>query len=845
MNSSVFGAESSPIAAASERAYRYLEASRALNDTGPGAASALLAGDSRPLDVLWLSLLAPVQAYSDGTAAAEIFAFGASLLCWLAVLLVVSSLAGNAWGEVWGGICGGFLLASGAFLWGSAGGDDLGLLALLFVLMLWSIQGGVPRRRFTIWIALIAPLAGPAGIGLAVGCVLTFWTLSSSRLEAIRVTAATLCGCAVYSSILAVLDPMPQDGAAFGIGGQLASVFGGIVRGGWSVRMDASWRLVAGLGSADSLLGWMPGLAIAFGLAAWIVPVNGDDAGKSDGARNIGTGLTFMIPSIVFAAAAVNSPVREIYPVALPGIVLALTGAAHDLWLRTRRLGVVPVSGFVALLAAAQLMSYADWALDAKENALRQGRIVAAYEEELAVEPARRVVVGDVPAVRWRLGGTGRILMPDEAGGLEAPVLMPRAGVWSERISPLAPVTADLQGMTETTIGTAMPLVRWTQDRESAKKSPEGIIDLEPVWLPSMGLDGLAMDGIPAHLIPWWDFTGMRESLHAPSQTHLLTTETDGAGREYSSVLSDEFMLSGDMLLLRVGCTKPSSDCSLRLLVWQSTAEPMAQEAPVEKPWRHIDLTEPGAPLQAELFAYDDPESLVYHAGGHAEAWRVVKIVRGNDLRPGLNEIFWTAAPWKGQRARWSLSDRTHEAAIVVDSIQMGRSPAVRSWDFESGGYDGWTVIGEAFGVHPVDRPYPDQQSIAGTVDGYFANSYLDGSDAPRGWLESWPFPVEGDVLSFRLGGGNDPGRLGVELVIEGHTVASATGKDAESLDLLAWDVSPYRDRQAVLRILDLSSAPWGHVLVDSIHLWPREDAPADAIEALTATGQAANLSRS
>ena len=834
---SAWGSSPSSAGFASERAYRYLEASRTLAADGPIAASTLLQADTRAPDVLWLAILAAgecvgINHIGDGTTAAESYVLAVTILCWLGALLGAASLASRAWGEIWGLVCGAFLLSSGAFLWGCASGDDLGLIALLFVALIWSLRGETPRERFyAAWLVLLAPLAGPIGVGLAVGCVLALWALGASRHERAASTGAVVIGGLVYATLVSAVNPAGQAGVLQTVGERSASVFGNLMRGAWSLRADTFWGMIGRLGGTESLLGWAPGLMAALGLAVWITPAASGRKSADRCTRNVGIGLGFMVPGMVFAASATASPIREVYPLFVPGLAMALTGAAYGFWTYTQRLGVTPVSVFVALPIVVQLQSYAPWIQDAREGALRQGRIVAAFEQEMAVEPSEYIISGDVPIVRWRLGPTGRILSPVASGG-PAPVLMPRIAPWKDRRSPLAPLVASLDGWDRVRIGTEPPLTRWSPRSGSPSPPHKPIRRLEPLWTTSMGFERLTVHGFAAHLEPWWHVPGMESSRHMPWETHLLTTETDGTGRGYGSILSSEFELTRDLMLVRVGSSQPDPDCSLRLLVWQSANDPFAQEVPIERPLRHIDLLEPGVRLQSELFVYDDPAALILD-GDDVQAWRVVKIARGTDMETGINEFLWTVRPWLGRRARWSLSDRSSQSSLFVDSIHFGDNPAVRSWDFESGGYDGWTVIGEAFGVRPVDRPYLGQQAVDTAAAGYFANSYLDGSDAPRGVLESWSFPVEGDVLSFRLGGGKDSARLGVGLLIDGTTVARATGKDSESLDLVAWDVSAYRDRQAVVRVFDLSSAPWGHVLVDDIQLWPRADVPADIESAL------------
>ena len=141
--------------------------------------------------------------------------------------------------------------------------------------------------------------------------------------------------------------------------------------------------------------------------------------------------------------------------------------------------------------------------------------------------------------------------------------------------------------------------------------------------------------------------------------------------------------------------------------------------------------------------------------------------------------------------------------------------------DFEGEDYGEWQVIGEAMG----DRP-----SLAAThknrATGYlgkgFVNTYLDG-DKMTGELTSPPFCIERKYINFLIGGGNHPGRVGIQLRVDGQTVRSATGhslKNPQNEEIMDWqslDVAEFIGKQAVLKIIDKHSGGWGHTVVDHI----------------------------
>ncbi|MEH1014361.1 GH32 C-terminal domain-containing protein [Micromonospora sp. CPCC 206060] len=61
-----------------------------------------------------------------------------------------------------------------------------------------------------------------------------------------------------------------------------------------------------------------------------------------------------------------------------------------------------------------------------------------------------------------------------------------------------------------------------------------------------------------------------------------------------------------------------------------------------------------------------------------------------------------------------------------------------------------------------------------------------------------------------------------VNLVVDGQVVRTATGKNSERLDWVAWDVRDLAGRQARLEINDFNAGDWGHLLVDHIMLADR-----------------------
>lgn len=136
--------------------------------------------------------------------------------------------------------------------------------------------------------------------------------------------------------------------------------------------------------------------------------------------------------------------------------------------------------------------------------------------------------------------------------------------------------------------------------------------------------------------------------------------------------------------------------------------------------------------------------------------------------------------------------------------------------DFEGPDHGGWTANGIAFASGP-DHPQPG--AIPGTEGNGIANSF-GGADAEQGTLVSPEFLVNTDWLSFRIGGGNRTGLLGMRLLVDAKEVRGATGGNGPEMELKSWDLRPFRGRKAVVEIFDrYSGGDWGHVTVDQIVL--------------------------
>ena len=136
--------------------------------------------------------------------------------------------------------------------------------------------------------------------------------------------------------------------------------------------------------------------------------------------------------------------------------------------------------------------------------------------------------------------------------------------------------------------------------------------------------------------------------------------------------------------------------------------------------------------------------------------------------------------------------------------------------DFESGTYDGWTITGEAFGDAPAPGSQPNQMAVSGFRGMRLVNTFRGGDDSV-GTATSGDITIERSHIAFLIGGGRHKESVGIELLVDGTSVRSATGPESEELEWASWDVTEFSGRKARLRIFDNATGGWGHINVDQI----------------------------
>ena len=126
-----------------------------------------------------------------------------------------------------------------------------------------------------------------------------------------------------------------------------------------------------------------------------------------------------------------------------------------------------------------------------------------------------------------------------------------------------------------------------------------------------------------------------------------------------------------------------------------------------------------------------------------------------------------------------------------------------------------WKVRGDAFDTTPAKTAYPGQSEISGNKDG-FINSFKGGNKS-TGTMLSKKFTINKKYIKLKIAGGAHKGLTAVQLIVDGKVQKEATGQNSSNLSDRTWNVAHLMNKSAQLKIVDLHSGNWGHVIVDDI----------------------------
>ncbi|NGN69822.1 hypothetical protein G5C51_38785 [Streptomyces sp. A7024] len=193
--------------------------------------------------------------------------------------------------------------------------------------------------------------------------------------------------------------------------------------------------------------------------------------------------------------------------------------------------------------------------------------------------------------------------------------------------------------------------------------------------------------------------------------------------------------------------------------------------------------------------------------------------VRSRKAQP----VILTAAPF----AAGGATGVQHSAKPGAQAEPPREEIVFEDWERTDYGAD-WTVSGTAFGAGPVtEAECPDYFKREGALNitgSRFVTSHhfraggdAGAADDAKGKLVSKPFTVSRRYVAVNTGGGNQTGKACVNVIVDGKTVATFTGRNTETLSPRAYDISAYEGKQATIEIVDEATGGWGHINVDRI----------------------------
>jgi sucrose-6-phosphate hydrolase SacC (GH32 family) len=146
--------------------------------------------------------------------------------------------------------------------------------------------------------------------------------------------------------------------------------------------------------------------------------------------------------------------------------------------------------------------------------------------------------------------------------------------------------------------------------------------------------------------------------------------------------------------------------------------------------------------------------------------------------------------------------------------LSAAEFPAGDLFEDFKGDLSRWSVSGDAFVT-----------GVAGLRSDH-------NGDAATGRMRSHAFRINKHFINFEIGGGQYPGVLGLQLLVDGKVVRTETGNDGNAREPLrnaSWDVADLVGKLAQLEVIDGVATDQGHVLLGKIAFADRAASAASA----------------
>ncbi|WP_187264419.1 glycoside hydrolase family 32 protein [Pontibacter beigongshangensis] len=130
---------------------------------------------------------------------------------------------------------------------------------------------------------------------------------------------------------------------------------------------------------------------------------------------------------------------------------------------------------------------------------------------------------------------------------------------------------------------------------------------------------------------------------------------------------------------------------------------------------------------------------------------------------------------------------------------------------FDETNYGKWKRIGTGFAPAPTKA-----DAVAHLGKGYASSMHQDAKG--KGKLVSPAFKIRDNAINFLVAGGNHPGKICVNLVVDGKVVRTTTGDNSDVFKWNGWDVQDLKGRKATIEVVDdYTGDDWGGIAVDHI----------------------------
>ena len=163
---------------------------------------------------------------------------------------------------------------------------------------------------------------------------------------------------------------------------------------------------------------------------------------------------------------------------------------------------------------------------------------------------------------------------------------------------------------------------------------------------------------------------------------------------------------------------------------------------------------------------------------------------------------------------------RKPKAAKLPAQAAPEAPEGVIRFDFETG-LQGWKVVEGKLGnaVADLNAPKGDACASLNKEGKSFLTTAWKGAGSRKllGVIESPVFTLTGEVLTLRVGGGDEAGVYVALCEVGGKELVKVRGKNSEVMRAVRLDVRKYKGRKVFLRACDTSEDTWGFVSVDDV----------------------------